>query len=114
MFDGPIGYATGALGLNPSSWGPVELIIVLAIILLVFGPKRLPSLARSVGKSIKDFRRGLNEVKEDLERAGDEETKTSEGTPTLTPLERGQDESEPAGGTSVEKPEHEPSAKTSD
>lgn len=45
--------------------GPTELIIVLVIILLLFGAKKLPDLAGSVGKSIKEFRKGAAEADED-------------------------------------------------
>jgi sec-independent protein translocase protein TatA len=41
--------------------GPTELIIILAIVLLLFGSKRLPSLARSLGKSSKEFKKGMSE-----------------------------------------------------
>lgn len=40
--------------------GPLELLIVLGILLLLFG-SRLPSVARSMGKSITEFKRGMNE-----------------------------------------------------
>jgi sec-independent protein translocase protein TatA len=46
--------------------GPTELIIILAIVLLLFGSKKLPDLARSLGKSSKEFKKGLeSEEKED-------------------------------------------------
>jgi sec-independent protein translocase protein TatA len=38
------------------SIGPTELIIVLVIVLLIFGPKRLPGLGRSLGSGLKEFR----------------------------------------------------------
>ncbi len=41
--------------------GPTELIIILAIVLLLFGGKKLPSLARSLGKSSKEFKKGMTE-----------------------------------------------------
>ncbi len=41
--------------------GMPELLIVLAIILLLFGSTRLPQLAKGLGKSIKEFKRGANE-----------------------------------------------------
>jgi sec-independent protein translocase protein TatA len=50
--------------------GPTELIIILAIILLLFGSRKLPSLARSLGKSSKEFKRGLDEEEPD-EAPGD-------------------------------------------
>lgn len=36
--------------------GPMEIVIVLIIALVVFGPKRLPELGKSLGKGIKEFR----------------------------------------------------------
>ncbi len=39
-----------------------ELIIVLAVALLIFGPKKLPEIGSAIGKSIKEFRKGVNEL----------------------------------------------------
>lgn len=50
--------------------GPTELIVILAILLLVMGPRRLPELARSIGRGIKEFRGGLKEAAEQAEEAG--------------------------------------------
>jgi sec-independent protein translocase protein TatA len=47
----------------PGSW---EWIIIVVIALLIFG-KRLPDVARSVGKSIIEFKKGIKDVKEDIE-----------------------------------------------
>ena len=41
--------------------GPVELLIVLAVVLLLFGSKKLPELARGMGSAAKEFRAGLHE-----------------------------------------------------
>lgn len=41
--------------------GGVELIIVLVVILLFFGAKRIPELARSLGKGANEFRKGISE-----------------------------------------------------
>ena len=38
---------------------PIQIIIVLAIALLIFGPKRLPDLGRNLGKGIRDFKGGI-------------------------------------------------------
>jgi sec-independent protein translocase protein TatA len=43
------------------SFGVPELLIVLGIVLLLFGAKKLPDLARSLGKSTKEFKKGLQE-----------------------------------------------------
>ena len=39
-----------------------ELIIVLAVALLIFGPKKLPEMGSAIGKSIKEFRKGMTEL----------------------------------------------------
>jgi TatA/E family protein of Tat protein translocase len=49
--------------------GPTEHIIILAIALLVLGPKRLPDLARSLGKGLAEFRRATADVTEELDNA---------------------------------------------
>lgn len=48
------------------SLGIPELIIILIIALLIFGPKKLPELGRSLGRGIKEFRSATNEVKEQV------------------------------------------------
>jgi sec-independent protein translocase protein TatA len=39
-----------------AGFGPTELIIVLVIVLLIFGPKRLPGLGRSIGGALREFK----------------------------------------------------------
>jgi sec-independent protein translocase protein TatA len=39
--------------------GPLEVVIVLAVILLIFGPTKLPGLARAIGKSVVELKDGL-------------------------------------------------------
>lgn len=45
--------------------GPAELIIVLVIVLLLFGAKKLPDLASSMGRSIKEFRKATEEEEDE-------------------------------------------------
>ncbi len=45
---------------------PVHLVIILVIALLLFGPKRLPEIGAGIGKTIKEFRKSMNEVQQDL------------------------------------------------
>jgi TatA/E family protein of Tat protein translocase len=54
--------------------GMPELIIILVIALIIIGPKKLPSLARALGKGMAEFRKATNEIKEnlDLNDIGDE------------------------------------------
>ncbi len=43
---------------------PLHLIIVLGILLLVFGPKKLPELGKGLGEAIRGFKQGINEISE--------------------------------------------------
>ena len=45
--------------------GAQELLIILVIVLVLFGANRLPDLARSLGSSVKEFKKGVGEVKGD-------------------------------------------------
>jgi sec-independent protein translocase protein TatA len=51
-----------------------ELLIVLLIVLLIFGARKLPDLARSLGASAKEFRKGVSEGSEDENEAQTSET----------------------------------------
>jgi sec-independent protein translocase protein TatA len=52
--------------------GAPELIIILVILLLLFGARRLPEIARSVGKSTREFKAGMKEgTSEEEEPAGE-------------------------------------------
>jgi sec-independent protein translocase protein TatA len=47
--------------------GYQELLIILVIVLILFGANRLPELARSLGSSVKEFKKGVNEAKAEAE-----------------------------------------------
>jgi len=49
--------------------GPLEIVVVLIIALIVFGPKRLPELGRSLGKGIREFRGSVSGESDDDERS---------------------------------------------
>jgi sec-independent protein translocase protein TatA len=61
--------------------GP-ELIIIVVIALLIFGPKRLPEMGSSIGKSIKEFKKGMNEL------TNPKEEKEETPAPSLEAIER--------------------------
>jgi sec-independent protein translocase protein TatA len=61
-----------------NSIGPPELLIVLVIVLLIFGPKRLPGLGRSLGSGMREFRDSItNKGGKDDRDDEDEHTETS-------------------------------------
>ncbi len=49
--------------------GTQELIIILAIVFLIFGAKRLPELGSGIGKAIKNFRGGMKSIAEETDEA---------------------------------------------
>jgi sec-independent protein translocase protein TatA len=62
-----------------------DLIVILVVALLVFGPKRLPEMGSAVGKSIKEFKKGMSE----LTSGSKEEPKAATPTtPTIDAIER--------------------------
>jgi sec-independent protein translocase protein TatA len=69
--------------------GPLELVVVLIIALVIFGPKRLPELGRSMGKGIREFRGSISGKDDD-----DESKSPSE-------IEGAQDADEPVEGEVV-------------
>ena len=58
--------------------GPLEIVIILVIVLLIFGPKNLPKLGSSLGKTVKNVREGMedDEKKDDDKEAEAEDVET--------------------------------------
>ncbi|MCI0696327.1 twin-arginine translocase TatA/TatE family subunit [candidate division KSB1 bacterium] len=46
--------------------GMSELLIILIVVLLLFGPKKLPELARGLGRGIQEFKKAADDVKKEL------------------------------------------------
>ena len=75
------------------SIGPTELIIVLAIVLIIFGPKRLPGLGRQLGSGMREFKDSITskDSRRDLDEDDDESETRREANAAL-----GRPEQEPA------------------
>jgi|TARA_B100001093_G_scaffold393855_1_gene380522 TatA/E family protein of Tat protein translocase len=58
--------------------GPPEILIILGILLFLFGAKKLPELARGMGRSLGEFKKGKEEFEEEIVRAQDEVTTEDE------------------------------------
>lgn len=79
--------------------GPLEIAIVLIIALLVFGPKRLPSLGRSLGRGITEFKDGLQSIGDDPDEEDEDEEDADGKTTTAKPaLGPGESSEIPSGG----------------
>jgi sec-independent protein translocase protein TatA len=57
--------------------GGQELIFILLIILLLFGAKKLPELARGMGKAVTEFQKAKDEFSDEIHKAGKSETETA-------------------------------------
>jgi len=57
------------------SIGPAEWLLIFMVLLLFFGAKRLPELARGLGKSLKEFKKATREVEKELDELDDPEKK---------------------------------------
>lgn len=49
------------------SIGIMELLIILVLVLLIFGPRRLPDMAKGLGQSVREFRKGIRDMRKDIE-----------------------------------------------
>jgi sec-independent protein translocase protein TatA len=86
--------------------GPMELIIIFFIVLLLFGANKMPEIARSLGKGMREFRKASDEIKSGFNE------KTSISSPKSSPKEVGAEESEEKeDGKSTESKPSTPSKK---
>jgi sec-independent protein translocase protein TatA len=60
---------------GPLGWS--ELLIIFFIILIIFGPRKLPEVAEALGKSIQKFKRASREVRDEIEHPDDDGAKTN-------------------------------------
>lgn len=72
----------------PFGLGPTELIVILLIVLLVFGAKRLPEIGASLGKGIREFKSSVSEIQADVARSTEPERREmppTRATPSVPP-----------------------------
>jgi sec-independent protein translocase protein TatA len=61
--------------------GPWELILLLVIVLIIFGPGKLPDIGNAIGRGIREFRKASNDIEESIRG---EPKRTSEDRPAQT------------------------------
>lgn len=61
------------------SVGPTEIIVILLLVLLLFGAKRIPEIAQSLGKGIREFKRSMREIETEIEAPPPKITKDNAG-----------------------------------
>ena len=79
------------------SIGMPELIIILTIALIIFGPRKLPELGRSLGKSLGEFKRASNELRNTLDEEIriEEQRNTERAAPPPRPADEHEDQTVP-------------------
>jgi sec-independent protein translocase protein TatA len=66
--------------------GPAEILVILVVALLVFGPTRLPEIGRQVGRGVRELRKFQDSIRDDLSDAFSEDhSGSAEPPPTLPP-----------------------------
>ena len=85
--------------------GMPELLLILALALIVLGPKKLPELARALGKGMAEFRRATDELKDELRQMEHEIEETSTGATSKDDpsLEKPSDTASPSPATVAEE-----------
>jgi sec-independent protein translocase protein TatA len=78
--------------------GPTELIVILIIALIVFGPKRLPEIGRTLGRSLQEFRRASNDLRQELERGINDEPAVRPTSDGIPPTGQSGDQAPPSSG----------------
>src|SRR5947199_227337 len=68
--------------------GGPDLIIILLIILVLFGAKKLPELARGLGQAIKEFQKAKDEFSDELHKAGQNDTAAKGNLPPASTVAR--------------------------
>jgi Tat protein translocase TatB subunit len=91
-----------------------ELILIFIVALIVFGPKRLPEIGRTIGKALGEFKKASDELKNTIEReVRAEELKELTTLPKFTPLDN-VSRSEPGAQTVTVEQTPAPSAAPTD
>jgi sec-independent protein translocase protein TatA len=88
--------------MNLAMWtpGPLEIIVLLVIVLVIFGPKRLPDLGRSLGRGMREFKDSVTGKDKDEELSEGDEEAAGEQPQVKPPGEK----SEPAPGDAEAEP----------
>ncbi|MBQ2484436.1 MAG: twin-arginine translocase TatA/TatE family subunit, partial [Muribaculaceae bacterium] len=55
--------------------GTSELLLIAFVVLLLFGGKKIPELMKGLGKGVRSFKQGMNDIEEEIKRPVDEEAK---------------------------------------
>lgn len=64
--------------------GTWEILLIFLVILLMFGAKRIPEIARGIGKGVTEFKKGIRDIQDEIETGAEPAKKPPEQTSTST------------------------------
>ncbi len=76
----------------PFNMGPMEMVLVMVVLLLVFGGKKLPEVGAGLGKGIREFKRSMNDIKSEIDQPAEpvnqirQPTRAQVAPPQSTPI----------------------------
>jgi sec-independent protein translocase protein TatA len=77
--------------------GPAEILVILLLALIVFGPKRLPEIGKTVGKGLREFRQATQDVKNELSLSLDDDEDEDEAELSPSTPSKGNSSPSPNG-----------------
>ena len=76
-------------------FGGWEVVLILAVVLILFGAKKLPDLAKGLGTGIKEFKKATREVTDEIQNAGNETATPTPKTPPANTTAQSQSQPQP-------------------
>jgi sec-independent protein translocase protein TatA len=91
--------------------GPTELMLILVLALIVFGPKKLPEMGKSIGKGLREFQKAKSDIRREISEGLNESpakgsAPASADVSTSAPAADGQGSASSDGQGAAEKPSH--------
>ena len=59
----------------PLVFGPWEIVLIVLVFVLIFGGKKIPELMKGIGKGVKSFKEGMNEVEDQINKSDEDKPK---------------------------------------
>ncbi len=62
-----------------------KILLILLVVVIFFGPKKIPDFAQSIGKGIREFRKAMRDVSDEVQKSVNEEPKVSQPSKVIEP-----------------------------
>jgi len=61
-----------------------KILLIIVVVMIFFGPKKIPDLAQSIGKGIREFKKAMRDASDEVQKGANEEPKSPPGIDTPT------------------------------